>query len=152
MAPRFNLQNVLDIRHSKVEALEIELSELMIQQQQAEEALNSLQQQRMGLMLRLSQAQIGELDLVEINLLHANMVQIGEQIIVATDKLRKAEQAVERKRKELVQARQDEETLEILKRKRIEAYNQEQAQSEARTQDDIYISQAFQQRQSNLEG
>lgn len=152
MAPRFNLQNVLDIRHSKVEALEIELSELMIQQQQAEEALNSLQQQRMGLMLRLSQAQIGELDLVEINLLHANMVQIGEQIIVATDKLRKAEQAVERKRKELVQARQDEETLEILKRKRIEAYNQEQAQSEARTQDDIYISQAFQQRQANLEG
>ena len=152
MAPRFNLQNVLDIRHSKVEGLEIELSELMVKQLRAEENLDILQQRRTALMLRLSQAQQGELDLVKIQLLHADLLQTGELIVQAAEALNKAIQAADAKRKELVQARQDEETLQILKRKRIEVYNQEQAQIEARAQDDIYIARAFRQRLANPEG
>ena len=152
MAPRFSLQNVLDIRHSRVEGLEIELSELLLKQQHAEEQVDILQQRRSGLMLRLSQAQQGELDLVKINLLHADLLMTGEQIVKAGEVLKKAIQMVENKRKELIHARQEEETLQILKRKRIELYDQEQAQIEARAQDEIYIAQAFRQRQANTEG
>jgi flagellar biosynthesis chaperone FliJ len=57
-----------------------------------------------------------------------------------------AQVEADNKRKELIAARQDEETLQILKRKRIEIYNQEQAMIEARQQDEIYIAQAYRQR------
>jgi flagellar biosynthesis chaperone FliJ len=54
---------------------------------------------------------------------------------------------VEDKRAELVAAKQSEETLEILKRKRHEVYLAEQLQIESRAQDDIYIAQAFRNQQ-----
>jgi flagellar biosynthesis chaperone FliJ len=46
-----------------------------------------------------------------------------------------------------VAAKQSEETLEILKRKRYEVYLAEQLQIESRAQDDIYIAQAFRNQQ-----
>lgn len=143
MAPRFNLQNVLDIRHSRVEGLEIALSELQIKLLRTQEELRSLQEHYAGLMQRLMAAQQGDLDLVEINLLHFDILQSDQQIKLAVRAVDQAQQAVDAKRKELVAARQDEETLQILKRKRIEIYNQEQAMVEARAQDEIYIAQAY---------
>ncbi len=143
MAPRFNLQNVLDIRHSRVEGLEIALSELQIKLLRTQEELRSLQERYAGLMQRLMAAQQGDLDLVEINLLHFDILQSDQQIKLAVRAVDQAQQAVDAKRKELVAARQDEETLQILKRKRIEIYNQEQAMVEARAQDEIYIAQAY---------
>lgn len=143
MAPRFNLQNVLDIRHSRVEGLEIALSELQIKLLRTQEELSSLQEHYAGLMQRLMAAQQGDLDLVEINLLHFDILQSDQQIKLAVRAVDQAQQAVDAKRKELVAARQDEETLQILKRKRIEIYNQEQAMVEARAQDEIYIAQAY---------
>ncbi|NCB37099.1 MAG: hypothetical protein EOM58_13805, partial [Clostridia bacterium] len=140
MAPRFNLQNVLDIRHSRVEGLEIALSELQIKLLRTQEELRSLQERYAGLMQRLMAAQQGDLDLVEINLLHFDILQSDQQIKLAVRAVDQAQQAVDAKRKELVAARQDEETLQILKRKRIEIYNQEQAMVEARAQDEIYIA------------
>ena len=131
MAPRFNLQNVLDIRHSRVESLEIALSELQIKLLRAQEALA---------------AQQGDLDLVEINLLHFDILQTDQQVKMAARAVDVAQVEADNKRKELIAARQDEETLQILKRKRIEIYNQEQAMIEARQQDEIYIAQAYRQR------
>jgi flagellar biosynthesis chaperone FliJ len=61
--------------------------------------------------------------------------------------LARLEVAIRQKRNELVAAKQDEEVLEILKRKGIESYNAEVTLQESRTQDDIYIAQAFRQRQ-----
>jgi hypothetical protein len=50
----------------------------------------------------------------------------------------------------LVKAKQDEETLEILKKKRHEIYMAEQIQIEARAQDDIYIARAFRNQQQGV--
>jgi flagellar biosynthesis chaperone FliJ len=60
-----------------------------------------------------------------------------------TLELARQKQAAEDKQAELIAARQSEETLEILKRKRYEVYQAEQLQIESRAQDDIYIAQAF---------
>ena len=61
--------------------------------------------------------------------------------------LKKQAKEIEEKRTYLVQAKQSEETLEILKRKRHEIYTAEQIQIEAQVQDDIYIARAFRNQQ-----
>ena len=143
MAPKFSLQNVLDIRHGKVELLQIDLSKLLNAQQETESRLFALQEFQVELLEQLSLAQSGEIDMVKINLLRLNILQINAYIESLTLELARQKQAVEDKRAELVTAKQSEETLEILKRKRHELYLAEQLQIESRAQDDIYIAQAF---------
>ena len=147
MAPKFSLQNVLEIRHGKVERLQIELSKLLSAQQETETRLFTLQEFQRELLDQLSLAQLGEIDLVKSNLLRLNILQVNAYIESLTLELTKQKQAVEDKRAELVIAKQSEETLEILKRKRHEVYMAEQLQIESRAQDDIYIAQAFRNQQ-----
>jgi flagellar export protein FliJ len=147
MAPRFSLQNVLDIRHGKVELLQIELGKLLTAQQETELRLFTLQEFQCELLDQLSLVQLGEIDLVKSNLLRVNILQVNAYIESLTLELAKQKQAVENKRAELVTAKQSEETLEILKRKRHEVYMAEQVQIESRAQDDIYIAQAFRNQQ-----
>ncbi len=143
MAPKFSLQNVLDLRHGKVELLEIELGKLLAVQQETQTLLTSLQAFHADLLEQLSAAQSGEIDLFKINLLRLNVLQVNKHIESVALELARQNQEIKDKRSALVEARQSEETLEILKRKRHEVYLAEQVQIEARAQDDIYISQAF---------
>ena len=143
MAPKFSLQSVLDFRHGKVELLEIELGKLVAVYQETLERLEALKLYRSSLISRLGVAQVGDIDLVEINLLRQNLLQAERHIEGVTRELEKQSKAIEAKRAELVAARQSEETLVILKRKRAEVYEAEQMQVEARAQDDIYIARAF---------
>jgi flagellar export protein FliJ len=143
MAPKFSLQNVLDVRHGKVELLEIELGKLLTAKQEAELHLLQLRDFQRGLLEQLDLAQSGEIDLFQTNLLRLNIVQVHAYIENMTLELARRDQEVAEKRAELIRARQSEETLEILKRKRHEVYLAEQIQIEARAQDDIYIAQAF---------
>ena len=143
MSPKFSLQNVLDIRHGKVELLEIELGKLLSIYQQTEAMLLSLQEEQVGLLERLNAAQSGEIDLFKINALRSNINHINKRIESVTLELAKQNRKIGEKRAELVKSKQDEETLEILKKKRYEVYLAEQVQIEARTQDDIYIARAF---------
>ncbi len=146
MPPAFNLQSVLDVRHSRVEALEIELGKLLALQLNAQNLLAELRSTQRTLMSELAGAQQGEIDLFAISVLRKNIQAIGERMDFVEEKLRQISVEVERKRKELILAKQEEETLQILNRKRIEAYNAEQARLESAVQDDIYIAQAFRQR------
>jgi len=151
MALHFSLQNVLDIRHGKVELLEIELSKLLIAQQQTEVLLMSLQEFQVNLLEQLSNAQSGEIDLFKIGLLRLNILDVTKRFEIVTAELEKQNLAIKNKRAELVAAKQAEETLEILKRNRYEVYLAEQVQVEAREQDDIYIAQAFRNTQHRKE-
>ena len=146
MPPKFNLQNVLDVRHNKVEVLEVELGKLLAQQLNTRTLLNSLQELEDNFMEQLGTAQMGEIDMFTITVLRSNILKVGEHIVRVRKELQQMELTVERKRKELVEAKQAEETLQILKRKRLETYNAEQAQIEASAQDDIYIARAFRTR------
>ena len=147
MSPKFSLQNVLDLRHGKVELLEIELGKLHAIHQETQNLHISLEQYQNSLLNELSAAQTGEIDLVKINLLRLNALQINKHIEIVALELKKQARVIEEKRTELIQAKQSEETLEILKRKRHEVYTAEQIQIEAHAQDDIYIAQAFRNQQ-----
>ena len=149
MPPTFNLQSVLDVRHGRVEALEIDLSKLLSLQQEVQNILDTLLIQQTELFEQLLEAQSGELDLFKITVLRADVLQNDEQVKRVREELVRVKSMVEAKRLELIEAKQEEETLQILKRKRIELFNAEQAEKEARTQDDIYIAQAFRARKDS---
>ena len=143
MSPKFSLQSVLDLRHGKVELLQIELSKLLSALQETESRLLALQEFHRELLNELSLAQSDEIDLVKSSLLRLNILQAQTYIETLTRELARQNQEVRDKRAQLVEAKQSEETLEILKRKRHELYLAEQIQIESRAQDDIYIAQAF---------
>lgn len=147
MSPKFSLQNVLDFRHGKVERLEIELGNLLTAQQETEMRLMSLREFQHDLMERLKEAQQGEIDLSQIGLIRLNIMQINAYAEDVSLELTRLTREVIEKRDELVKARQSEETLQILKKKRHEAYQAEQVQIEARALDDIYIARAFRNQQ-----
>ena len=151
MAPKFNLQNILDIRHSRVEALEIELARLLSIQLKLESQLLLLRENQMGLMVQLTRMQQGELDLVAVNLVRYNILQGDDRIRTAKRELAAHQRLVEEKRRELVGAKQSEETLRILKQKGIEAFNAEMQLKEASAQDDIYIARAYHQRRAEVQ-
>jgi len=148
MAPKFSLQNVLDIRHGKVELVEIDLGKLLSAQRKTEELLHSLRNEHVNLLELLHAAQSsGELNLFEIDALRSNILHLNERMEDAMLELARINREIEKKRVELIKAKQDEETLEILKKKRYEVYMAEQLQVEARTQDDMYIARAFRNQQ-----
>ena len=147
MSPKFSLQNVLDVRHGKVELLQIEFSKLLAAQQETEMRLSSLREFQRNLLDQLKDAQSGEMDLSKISLLRLNIVQVNTYIENVSLDLARLNRAVQEKKTELINAKQSEETLEILKRKRHEVYLAEQVQIESRAQDDIYIAQAFRNQQ-----
>jgi len=150
MPPKFSLQNVLNVRHDLVEALEIEFSQLLNLKIRQQAVLDNLVVFQADLMAKLAAAQTGELDLFNLKMLHENILSNDHQITSTRVKLEKISETVEYKRSEMIKARQKEETLETLKSNRLEVYNTELAQYEANVQDDIYISQAFRNR--GLEG
>lgn len=150
MGPKFSLQNVLDVRHGKVELLEVELGKLMLAQQEVELQLSILHGFHENLLDELAIVQSDDIDLTKSCLLRLNLSQVNGYIKRLTVELLKRKKDVEEKRADLVKARQAEETLEILKRKRHEVYLAEQVQIEARMQDDIYIAQAFRNQQQGV--
>ena len=147
MIPKFSLQNVLDLRHGKVELLETELSRLLAAQQETELRLTSLKAVQSDLLDQLKDAQSGEIDLSRAAILRLNILAVNQGIENVSMDLARQNQEIKKKRNELILARQSEETLEILKRKHREAYLAEQVQIEARALDDIYIAQAFHNQQ-----
>ncbi len=147
MSPKFSLQNVLDLRHGKVELLEIELGKLQAIHQETKNLYISLGQYLESLHDQLSEEQTGDIDLVKLNLLRLNILQLNKHIETVGLQLKKQTKEMEDKRSQLVQAKQSEETLEILKRKRYEVYAAEQVHIEAQAQDDIYIARAFRNQQ-----
>lgn len=150
MGPKFSLQNVLDVRHGKVELLEVELGKLMLAQQEVELQLSILHGFHENLLDELAIVQSDDIDLTKSGLLRLNLSQVNGYIKRLTVELLKRKKDVEEKRADLVKARQAEETLEILKRKRHDVYLAEQVQIEARMQDDIYIAQAFRNQQQGV--
>jgi len=144
MPPKFSLQSVLDYRHSCVEAIEIVLGELVQAQLVEKELLEKLKSFQANLFDQIQKQQSGDLDLFSINHLHANLELVRERIFQVNQKVVALEEKINTKRVELVNAKQAEEVLGILRNKEVDRYTAEQAQKEKNAQDDVYITQAFQ--------
>jgi len=148
MPPKFTLQPVLDYRHSRVEGLEIELAELLNLLQQHQDLLDKLQALQVGLLVDLSEKQMGEMDLFAIQHLRSNIQLVEDKIEQVKAALVEMQHKVDAKRTEVILARQGEETLKTLKDKEVKRLKLEQAQIEVRQVDDVYISQAYHKRQA----
>ena len=114
MAPKFSLQNVLDVRHGKVELHQIELSKLLVAQHETEKRLMSLKEFQRELLEQLRDAQYGEIDLSKVSLLRMNILQVNGYIENISLELARLNHQLREKKTELIEAKQAEETLEIL--------------------------------------
>lgn len=144
--PKFTLQPVLDMRQARVEKVEIELGRLVQEQIQLQKQLQMLYDLQFQLMQRLAEGISGEIDLFLCNRIRSDQQRVQEQIRNTSQALTAASQAVEAKRHELIQAKQSEEAMQVLKRKQADQFLSDQLAAEARQQDDIYIAQAYRQR------
>jgi len=150
MPPKFSLQTVLDVRHSKVESIEIELGQLMHEKQEKEDFLETLITALDTLHTTLQERMSGEIDLFSINHLRANINQISEGIISAKYAIEDLAEKVENKRLQLVEAKKEEESLKILKNKEYERFLEGEKEKEKRFVDDVYISQGFRQKKTEV--
>ena len=98
MAPKFSIQTSLDVRHGKVELLQIEFSKLLAAQQEMEMKLSSLQEFQRNLLYQLKEAQSGDMDLSKISLLRLNIVQVNTSIENVSLDLARINRAVQGKK------------------------------------------------------
>jgi flagellar export protein FliJ len=150
MPPKFSLQTVLDVRHSRVESLEIDLGRMQQERLQKENYLHTLYMAQDELYVKLHDRMTGELDLIEISMLRANINQLSLRIEKTNQAIAELDQAIVLKRQELIDAKKDEESLKILKNKEIERFVAEQNEKEKSFMDDVYISQGFRQRRNEM--
>lgn len=150
MAPKFSLQTVLDVRHSKVEALEIDMGKLQLAQQEKIALEETLQRLKYNLFDQLQDQMVGDMDLVLIEQLRGNIDQVEEGIQITRQVIEELGRRIEAKRRELVAARQDEETLDILKRKEQDRFAAEMRRKENNLQDDLYISRIYRMRNQSV--
>ena len=147
MPPKFSLQTVLDVRHSRAEALEVEFSKLLAQERQLFNEIENLENTKDSLMSRLHDQMSGDMDLFVVAHIRANINQYIQAIETCHIALANLQVEIENKRRQLVAARQAEETLDILKRKEIKRYKDLEVIHENKEQDDIYIARNYQKRQ-----
>lgn len=152
MVPKFTLQTVLDVRHSKVESLEIELGVMNQEKYQKEALFEALANAQDNLYIKLHELMHGDVDLVMMNHLRSNINLLANQMEATRKAIHQLEEMIETKRLEIVEAKKDEESLKILKNKEIERYQEEEKDKERRFQDDIYIARSFRQRQAGAKG
>lgn len=142
MPPKFTLQPVLDYRHNRVETLEVELGRLLKEEFECRKRLELLLLTQSQLNERLSNCLTGEVDLTKVYHLQTELRSIGNRIRRQRKSLESLGNQVALKRNELIKAKQDEETLLILKEKEMERFLAIEARKEMRLQDDIYNAKA----------
>lgn len=147
MAPKFSLQTVLDVRHNRAEALEIEFSKLLQREKIIFGEIETLENNKQSLMFKLHEQMSGDMDLFTVAHLRANINQHTSTIEKCHLALANLQVEIESKRRQLISARQAEETLDILKKKEIKKFKEKEVIHENKEQDDVYISQNYQKRQ-----
>jgi flagellar protein FliJ len=150
MPPKFSLQTVLDVRHSKVELLEVELGRLNQERHQKTALSEALAVAMDTLYEKLHEHMRGDMDLFLISHLRNNCNNLALQIQQVQQSILVVEKAIEQKRIEVVEAKKSEESLNILKNKESDRFAEEEKDKERRFQDDIYISQGFRRQHTEV--
>lgn len=151
MPPRFSLQGILDYRHSRVEILEVVLSKTIQTHQDAIDVLASLQAEQERLFKEMAESQQGELDLKALSHIR-HMAKKTEGLITRQhEEIARLADEVEKARKNLIQAKQDEQVMVTLSEKELLKFAEKQYMQEKQQQDDVYISKAHSENAKKLE-
>lgn len=148
--PVFSLQAVLDVRHSRVEALEIALGKLLAEERAGREKQALLREQQTELLQKMSSAMSDEMDIIQLDLLRRNLLANEIESAHVQTVLNDIARLITIKRNELLKAHTDEEVLVTLKDQREEVFRNEQKAKEASQQSDVYIAQSFRQRSAAM--
>lgn len=140
MKVKFSLQPVLDYRASRVEALEIELAQIVRARGEAERALEALRALEQDLFVEIGRRQRGVLDLATLAAGRARLRRVQEDIHQQTQVVEHLRTQEEHKRAELIAAMQDEKILEKLKEREQARLEAELARLEGRERDEIYVT------------
>lgn len=151
MPPKFSLQGILDYRHSRVEVLEVILGKTMQDHQNAIDALHDLEVEQQRLFLEMAESQKGELDLKALAHTRLMAKKIQGMITRQQDEIRRLAEEVEKARKNLVQAKQDEQVMVALSEKELLKFTEKQHLQDKQLQDDVYISKAHSENAKKLE-
>lgn len=146
MPPKFSLQTVLDVRHNRAETLEIEFGKLLNRERRIFQEIEKLDNNKTDVMAKLQEQMSGEMDLFNVAHLRSNIIQLTKLIDGYHEALANLQIEIEGKRRQLIAARQAEETLDILKRKEIKRFKDAEVVRENKELDDIYISRNFQRK------
>jgi|WetSurMetagenome_2_1015567.scaffolds.fasta_scaffold222248_2 flagellar export protein FliJ len=145
MTPKFSMQTILDYHHSRVDLLELELSQLLQTKREILGALDSLFTDLDRLYQELTNFQMGEMDLKFISQSRFNIKKTQTNIEKHKEQLVVVDKAIETKQKEIIQARQDEAVFDKLKEKEMGRFEEKIKRQENILQADIYITQAYRQ-------
>ena len=141
---KFSLQSVLDVRHSRLEAIELEMAQAQAMRAQHAAALAALDDQHTRLLDDLRRLQTRRtLDLGALTFTRSTLARTENEIRAQRLRLAEAEARVTTVREALVIAKQDEETLMTLKDRAIEAETREENRKAEIEVDDLNISRAF---------
>lgn len=147
MPPTFALQNVLDIRHSKVEAIEIQLGRTQKQLLSLQDRKTALLDMKDRHLQEMYMRMQDEINVFQLDILRSNVSTIDNSTKQIDADINETQKKISQIRVNLVTAKQDEETLEILKEKEIEKFKEEIKRIENKQQDDVYISLAYKNHQ-----
>lgn len=147
--PEFSLQTVLEYRHSLVEGLEIELSVLLNKEQEIQNGIDQMNANKEQILVDMKDIQKGKIDMNHLNQMKDNVKFLKNRIAEQHEALEELCKEIDAKRKELTEAKQDEEVLVKLKEKMISDFEEKVKKADDALQDDIYIAQAFQRSQNN---
>lgn len=141
---KFSLQSVLDVRHSRLEAVELEMAQAQATRAQQAAALLALEERHSALLEDLRRLQSRQtLDLGALAFTRNALARTEQQIREQKIRLAEAEARVDKVREALIAAKQDEETLIALKEKAAEAELREQNRLAEAEVDDLNIARAY---------
>jgi flagellar export protein FliJ len=147
MPPKYVFQNILDIRHSKVESIEIQLGNAENKLHALEKRKDLFQVMKSGYLEEMRIRMKDEIDVFQLEILRSNVKKVDDSLKRLDVEIADMKKKISLIRMNLVKAKQDEETLEILKEKENEKFLAEMKRIEGNQQDDVYISMAFKNRQ-----
>ena len=143
----FSLQTVLDVRERLEKIKYKEFSNLLFERQKLDEEISSRKAKIDGAAAKLDEVRRQGITAAPLQLythfrrrLHTEIESIGEQ-------MREQEQAVEEKRKELVEARRAHRAIGILKERELRRYERALARQERATMDEIAANYYLHQQQ-----
>lgn len=145
MPPAFVYQNILDIRRTKVEVIEIQLGRLDKKLAELGERKVAFIDLKGRLLVEMQHQMQGEIDVQQVDILRSNVILVDTGILRLDKEIEEVKKTRAQVHKSLIEARQDEKTLEILKDKANQRFNEEMKRVENLQQDDVYISLAYKQ-------
>jgi flagellar export protein FliJ len=132
----------LDYRHSKVEKLEVILSQIQNQLHAARGRMTKLEIEKQKQMQELGAHQSGNLDLQTILQARTYLKRLQRSMERQQTEINRLSIEAENARIALIESKQDEAALEKLSEKELQIFTDKVNLREKQQQDDIYISQA----------